>query len=74
MLNEFLLQERFVSTVTTEDEKEAIDIEFNVLYQTYDVLYLLIYFPIKLTTFFLFKISLYYFVLISNKIIYNLQV
>ena len=52
MLNEFLLQERFVSTVTTEDEKEAIDIEFNVLYQAYDVLYLLIYFPIKLTIFF----------------------
>ena len=37
-INEFLLQERFVSTVTTEAEKE-VDIEFNVLYKAHDVLH-----------------------------------
>ena len=41
--------------------KRKLDIEFNVLYKAHDVLYLLIYFPIKLTkSQFLFKISLYY--------------
>ena len=57
-INKFLLQERLVSTVTTEDEKEA---RYLILYKAYDVSYLLIYFPIKLTkSQFLFKISLYY--------------
>ena len=60
-INEFLLQERFVSTVTTEDEKEARYLIYCRLYKAHDVSYLLIYFPIKLTkSQFLFKISLYY--------------
>ena len=31
--------------------KRNLDIEFNVLYEAYDVLHLVIYFPIKLTFF-----------------------
>ena len=34
--------------------KRKLDIEFNVLYQAYDVLYLVIYFHVKLTKIFPF--------------------
>ena len=39
-INKFLLQERLVSTVTTEDEKEA---RYLILYKAHDVSYYFAY-------------------------------